>query len=332
MKRVLILGTGGTIVSEAGGEGLTPKENSDAMFRALQELRRYYQIDYRGIMNLDSSNIQLEEWQTIAQNIYTALDEYDGIVVTHGTDTMAYTASVLSFMLQNLEKPVVLTGSQLPLLHPMTDATGNLALALAAVENGIAGVSIAFHHKIIRGCRAVKVRTMGFDAFESVNYPYLAEFSAGGMQQWAPRPRDTEKAVQLFPELCNDIFLLKLIPGTNPEVFDALLNLRYKGIVLEAFGVGGFHFLRRDLSGKISQLVESGAAVVVRSQCLYEQSDFSIYEVGRKVLSSGAIQGWDMTAEACITKLMWALGQTENLEEVRHIFGTNYAGEITLPH
>ena len=332
MKKILIIGTGGTIVAESTSRGISPAGNSDALLRTLDTLRSYYDIDYKGIMNLDSSNIQLEEWQSIAANVYEALDSYDGIVITHGTDTMAYTASVLTFMLQNLSKPVVLTGSQLPLVHPITDATNNLSLALVAVENGIPGVSIAFHHKIIKGCRAVKVRTMGFDAFESVNYPYLAEFKMEGMRRQLID--QSKKApcgpVNFMPDLSGEVFLLKLIPGSNPHIFDALMRQGYKGVVLEAFGVGGLHFLRRDLSEKIRQLIDGGTSVIVRSQCLYEQSDFSLYEVGRKVLQSGAVQGWDMTTEACVTKLMWALGQTGDIAGVREIFETNYADEITL--
>ena len=332
MKKILVIGTGGTIVAESTNDGLSPAEDSDAMLRALENLRSYYDIDYEGIMNLDSSNIQLEEWQTIASSVYEALDKYDGIVITHGTDTMAYTASVLTFMLQNLNKPVVLTGSQLPLVHPITDAINNLSLALLAVDSEIPGVSIAFHHKIIKGCRAVKVRTMGFDAFESVNYPYLAEYKMEGMRK---HPIDiSNKApdgrIRFLPDLSGEVFLLKLIPGSNPRIFDALMRQGYKGVVLEAFGVGGLHFLRRDLSEKIRQLIANGTSVIVRSQCLYEQSDFSVYEVGRKVLQSGAVQGWDMTTEACVTKLMWALGQTGDVAGVREIFETNYADEITL--
>ena len=332
MKKILVIGTGGTIVAESIGEGFTPTGDSAALQRALDAMRCHYDIDYKGIMNLDSSNIQLEEWQTIAANVFEALEKYDGIVITHGTDTMAYTASVLTFMLQNLSKPVVLTGSQLPLAHPITDAKNNLALALAAVDGEIPGVSIAFHHKIIKGCRAVKVRTMGFDAFESVNYPYLAEYNIEGLRkQLAGRQKIAPgSSVKFLPELSGDVFLLKLIPGSNPRIFDALMQQGCKGVVLEAFGVGGLHFLRRDLSEKIRQLIAGGTSVVVRSQCLYEQSDFSLYEVGRKVLQSGAVQGWDMTTEACVTKLMWALGQNGGVAGTREIFETNYADEITL--
>jgi len=203
---------------------------------------------------------------------------------------------------------------------------------LLAVENDIPGVSIAFHHKIIKGCRAVKVRTMGFDAFESVNYPYLAEYKTEGMRKHPVdiSKKDPSGPVKFLPDLSGDVFLLKLIPGSNPRIFDALMRQGYRGVVLEAFGLGGLHFLRRDLSAKIRQMITSGTSVIVRSQCLYEQSDFSVYEVGRKVLQSGAVQGWDMTTEACVTKLMWALGQTSDVAGVREIFETNYADEITL--
>ncbi|MCL2392162.1 MAG: asparaginase [Oscillospiraceae bacterium] len=333
MKKILVMGTGGTIVAKSTHMGLSPDEDSGVMQKTLDAFRSYYDIDYKGIMNLDSSNIQPEEWQTIAAYVFESLKTYDGIVITHGTDTMAYTASALTFMLQNLNKPVVLTGSQLPLAHPVTDAVTNLSLALSAVDNEIPGVSIAFHHKVIKGCRAVKVRTMGFDAFESINYPYLAEFKLEGMrrQQCFDWPKGVSGgSPTLKSALSGEVFLLKLIPGSNPHIFDALVQQGYKGVVLEAFGLGGLHHLRRDLSEKIRRLIENGTSVIVRSQCLYEQSDFSLYEAGRKVLQSGAVQAWDMTTEACVTKLMWALGQTRDVCGVRDIFETNYADEITL--
>ena len=330
MKKYLLLTTGGTIASTAGEQGLAPEAAPPGLLRAVSDLSAYYEIDCRNILNLDSSNIQAEEWQLIAAEVYKALPRCDGIVVTHGTDTMAYTASMLTYMLQNLQKPVVLTGSQLPISAPLSDAQANLAAAFAAAEAGLPGVSVAFHQKIIRGCRAVKVRTMGLDAFASVNAPVRAEVFATGLEIYDKAPPPSGET-RLAERICNDVFLLKLIPGTNPAVFDMLAAMPYRGVILEAFGAGGLHFIRRDLSEKIHALVERGIAVVVCSQCLYDASDFSIYEVGRKILDAGAIPAGDMTTEAAVTKLMWALGQTESLADVQEIFARNYAGEINLP-
>lgn len=330
MKKVLILATGGTISSHAGADGMVPQTAPAELMGALEKFGRYYDITYRAILNLDSSNIQPEEWQIIARSVYEALPDYDGIVITHGTDTMAYTASMLTFMLQNLDKPVVFTGSQIPIESPLSDAQSNLATALAAIDHNVEGVTIAFNHKLIRGCRAVKVRTMGFDAFESVNFLNEGEFFADGVRLLNDRVAPRGRQCELKCNLCSDVFLLKLIPGTNPEIFERLKDMGYKGIVLETFGAGGLHYLRRDLSSAIKRLVESGITVVVCSQCLYEKSDFSLYEVGRKVLATGALPSLDMTTEAAVTKLMWALGQTSDPNEIREIFETNYAGEITI--
>ena len=168
-KKILLLTTGGTIVSVPTTEGLAPGLDGNALTTYLTGLQEQYEIEVRDILHLDSSNIQPEEWQFIAQNIYAAREDYDGIVITHGTDTMAYTASVLSFMLQGIAVPVVLTGSQLPIQHPMTDGLENLRLAFAMAAAGRAGVFVAFDRKVMLGCRGVKVRASGFSAFESIN-------------------------------------------------------------------------------------------------------------------------------------------------------------------
>ncbi len=329
MKRVLVLSTGGTIASKPGSDGLEPELTGEELIAALGDLKGSFDIHVRQIMNLDSSNIQAEEWQLMAQSVYEAGGDYDGIIITHGTDTMAYTASMLSFMLPGLRIPLVLTGSQIPMDNMLTDARNNLFCALAAVDAGIQGVSVAFNRHIIRGCRAVKVRTMGFDAFESVNAHYLGEIFADGLRVYdrqTPRPGVVPA---LKNQISTDVFLLKLIPNTKPALFDHLRDIGYRGVVLETFGAGGLHFRHRDLLEKLRMLRSQGIVVAACSQCLYEPSNFTIYEVGRKLLDAGVIPAGDMTTEAAVTKLMWALGQTEDPEEVRRIFSTDLCGEIT---
>jgi L-asparaginase len=334
MKKILILTKGGTIVSMASEQGLQPKISSHELLNYISSMTQKYDITCESIMNLDSSNIQVEEWKKIAHSIYDNIDNYDGIIVTHGTDTMAYTASMLSFMLQDLNKPVVLTGSQMPISNMLTDGKINLYTAFAAIDCNIKGISIAFNRKVIRGCRAVKVRTMGFEAFESVNSPYLAQVYAVGIKKYGEEHNSLdiveEKKTKLLDNVSTKVFLLKLIPNTNPKIFDMIYQMGYKGIVLEAFGSGGLHFERRDLIEKIEEVTKAGMVVVACSQCLYETSDFTLYEVGRKLLECGAIPGRDMTTEAAVTKLMWALGQTSDVEEIKKIFETDIAGEVSL--
>ena len=335
MKRILLLSTGGTIAARPGDNGFEPQLRGDSLLAQLGgDLTGQLHFEVKDIFQIDSTNMQPEHWQVIAKEVFDGIKSYDGVIITHGTDTMAYTASAVSFMLQNLDGSVVFTGSQLPIENPLTDARTNLYTAIAAVENQLKGVTVAFNRKIIRGTRAVKVSTMGFDAFDSVNAGYVGQIFADGLriftefQTGMPTP-DPARSVKLVNEISPDVFLLKLLPGTKPELFDVLPSLGYRGVVVEAFGAGGVHYLHRDILNKLRQLTGQGIAVVVCSQCLYERSDMTIYEVGQRLLDCGVISGRDMTTEATTTKLMWALGQTQSLEDITRIFSTNYAGEFT---
>ncbi len=330
MKKILLITTGGTIASEQTGEGLAPSLNGQHLAAFISGVTSDYEVKIKNLFQLDSSNIQPEEWQCMARAAAREYINYDGIVLTHGTDTMAYTASVLSFMLRNIPIPVVITGSQLPIGHPLTDGIENLRCAFAMAASGKAGVFVAFNRRVMLGTRAVKVRTTAFDAFESVNCPCAATVDAGGLElNESVLPR-REGAFALEDRLCNRVFLIKLTPGLDPEIFDMLLKMNYKGIVIEAFGAGGLNFVRRNLISKLQKMVDSGISVVVCSQCLYERSDFTIYQAGKKALETGVLQAFDMTTEAAVTKLMWALGKTERPEEIKRIFSTNYVGEISL--
>ena len=327
-KKILLLTTGGTIASIPGGEGLEP-HRSDVMERELNQLRTYYDISVRDVMCLDSSNIRPEEWQQLARDIFEYRIGFDGIVISHGTDTMAYSASAVTYMLPNIDLPVVFTGSQLPLADILSDGPDNLRTAFAMAASGCPGVFLAFDRKVMLGCRAVKVRASGFSAFESVNARYAGLVSNHGLvlnDQVLPRPTGEAR---LCPEISKNVFLLKLTPGLNPAIFDMLAAMGYRGIVVEAFGLGGINVLGRGLRG-IHRCVEDGISVVVTTQCLYDSSDLRVYQVGNKLLELGVIQGQDMTSEAAMTKLMWAIGQGMDAAEIADLFTKNLAGEVTV--
>ena len=329
MKKILLLTTGGTISSVQSSNGLVPSDQNNLISTILNDNESI--IDIVPIMTLDSSNIQPEEWKIIASSIYEYMPKYDGIIVTHGTDTMAYTSSMISFMVQNPNIPIVFTGSQLPLTHPLTDAIDNLKCAKAMALSGVAGVFIAFDRKILLGCRAVKAKTVSFNAFQTINREPLGVVSSLGLNlDKINNLHYTNEKPKLSLDIETNVFLLKLTPTTNPNIIPILIESGIKGIVIEAFGAGGISFIRRDFVKEIKNAVDKNIPIVVSSQCLYESSNFNIYEVGTKVLKSGAIEALDMTSEAAVTKLMYALGKTNDIKEIKKIFETNIADEINL--
>ena len=327
-KHILLLTTGGTIASVPGGDGLQPAD-AGIFQREMDQLRTYYDITVRELICLDSSNIRPAEWQVIAQGIFDNRAGFDGIVVSHGTDTMAYTASAVTFMLPNIDLPVVFTGSQLPLADMLSDGPDNLRTAFAMAATGKPGIFLAFDRKVMLGCRGVKVRASGFSAFESINARYAALVSNAGLAIDETVLPTISGQPELKTAVSDEVFLLKLTPGLNPRIFDALADMGYKGIVLEAFGLGGINVLNESLSA-IDRVLQKGITVVATSQCLYDSANLGVYQVGTKLLSLGVIQARDMTSEAAMTKLMWAIGQGMQGDQITKLFETSLAGEVTM--
>lgn len=324
MSRIALLATGGTIACVHSPNGLIPGVSAGELLKHVNGIPNDIEFTAQDVFSLDSSNIQPEEWRVLARAAFDALNGSDGVVITHGTDTMAYSAAALSFMLHAPRGPVVFTGSQLPLNHPLTDAATNLREAIEVARTAPPGVYVVFNHKIIHGARAVKLRTTSFDAFDSVNALPVGFLDADGAH-YRSAFHAFDDAPQLLDQLDSRVFLLKLMPGTAPEFFDWIAENGMRGVVLEAFGLGGLHYIRRNLVDKLKMLSQRGVCTLVTTQCMYEKTNFNIYEVGRNVLSDRVFSAHDMTSEAAVAKLMWALGDPERR---LNLIEKNVCGEI----
>ncbi len=320
-KHILLLATGGTIASQESGQGLTPSMDSEALLACIPQVRDLCDITALQLMNLDSTNITPEHWLTIARCLREHYDAYDGFVITHGTDTMAYTAAALSYLIQDSPKPIVLTGGQKSIALQDTDARRNLYDSfLYAADDSSCGVHIVFNGEVILGTRARKERTKSYNAFSSVDYPNTAIIRDRKLIRYFDE-RPGRKEPVWYDRLNTRVLLLTLIPGLDPEPLEGLTG-NYDGLILQTFGSGG---LPGSDSGRFAEIlrmwISSGKSVVMMTQVPYEGSDLMVYQVGQKILKNyPVIEASNMTLEAVVTKLMWALGQTGDPKEVRDLF------------
>jgi L-asparaginase len=324
--RILVLGTGGTIASAKTEMGYKAALSAEDILKlAGIKKKDGIKIETRDVLNIDSTLIQPEDWITIGRAVFEAFGEYDGVVITHGTDTLAYTSSALSFMIRNPPVPVVLTGSMLPITEPKSDAPRNVRTALTFARKGFPGIYVAFMDKIMLGTRVSKVHSLGLNAFQSINYPDIA-YVKGNEVVIRHRPKVGGGEPSFDPNLDPNVVHIRLTPGLSPEIFTAVAQSSH-GVVLEGYGAGGIPYRGRNLLGAVSGIARE-KPVVMTTQALYGGVDLTRYEVGRRALEAGVIPAGDMTKEATLTKLMWALGHTRDVKEIREIMGMNLAGEI----
>ena len=338
MKKLLLLYTGGTIGMVQDQKGILVPFDFNNITENVPELSR---LDYQVVVIsfdpiLDSSNMNMDTWIEMASIIEKNYDDYDGFVILHGSDTMAYTASALSFMLENLAKPVILTGSQLPIGEIRTDAKENLitALEIAAAkdENGHAIVNevcIYFDYKLFRGNRSKKTDANKFEAFSSPNFPILAEAGVHinfNSEMLMPR---SEASFVVHKKLKNPISLLKIFPGISPAYVDAVISAQgVKAIILEGFGAG--NTCTDDwFVASLQQAVASGILILEITQCMGGNVEIGRYETSKHLAKMGVVGGLDLTFEAAITKLMFLFGQELSLNEIANQLTQNLRGEIT---
>ena len=329
MPRILLLHTGGTL-GMAGGRpsALRPAAFFKTLKSRCPELFQLADIELELFSNLDSSEMQPELWSGLAAHLHRRLPDFDGAVVTHGTDTLAYTASALSFMLPGLPKPVVLTGSQRPLGEIRSDARLNLIDAVLSALQGPPEVSICFDSHLYRGNRTRKVKVAEYDAFDSPNFPLLGTLGvdatfAPGLRQKGP--------FRLREKLEPRVFLLKVFPGLDPALPLALLP-HVRGLVLEAYGAGNFPSepsLGRSLLPLFKEARKREVPVVVVSQAYRNGVDLTLYESGAAALEEGALSGGDMTPSAALVKLMQGLAYHRDREALARFIETSIVGEMT---
>ena len=324
-KKILLIGTGGTIASDVTDDGLAPELTTEQLLSYIPAISEICDVDCVQLLSLDSTNMEPKHWLLMADCIRQNYGEYSGFVLTHGTDTMAYTAAALSYLIQGSPKPIVLTGAQKPIGFDSTDSKINLLDAFRCASEDMPGVSIVFNNQVILGTRARKTRSKSFQAFSSINYPDLGVLRDGVLMRYIRQ--DCGAYPMFYDKLDTKVALMKLVPGADRTMADFLLE-RNDALILESFGVGGLP----EAGGFydcIREWMEKGKIVVLTTQVANEGSDLGVYRVGCQLKSDlRVLEAYDMGTEAVVAKLMWILGQTKDRGEVERLFYTPVAKDI----
>lgn len=333
MEKVCMIYTGGTIGMKREKNGYVPKKGFLS-----QQLSQMPELSYREVPDfdlieydplLDSSNINFEHWKKIAGDIYRLYDNYKGFVILHGTDTMAYTASALSFMLRGLNKSVVLTGSQIPFGVIRTDARDNIISSLMiAGEGKVPEVCVFFGNKLFRGNRCIKISSNEKGAFESPNYPELAE--SGVTIRYFDRNILAEGNELLYTPVKEwNIVVLKMIPGISYKTFDAVLESGIDALVIEGFGAGNLPSTGNDLHLLLQKATSKNTPVVICTQCIRGSTFVGEYETSSELKNINAICAFDMTTEATVAKLYYLLSKGYAADKLKRLMETSLVGELS---
>ena len=321
MKNILMISTGGTIASVNKGKGLAPGLNSRELVEYLSLDRNKVIIDTLDLMSIDSTDIQVEDWLKISNAIKNNYSDYDGFVITHGTDTLAYTACAISYLIQNSKKPIVLTGAQKSIFSDITDAKLNLTDSITYVcDDRSRDVNIVFNGKVIAGTRGRKEKTKSYDAFTSLNYPVLATVHDDKIIRYLHHDYGKDE-VKFYDKIDDSIFLLKLIPTIEPKLLSYIFK-KYKTVIVESYGVGGIPSYLVD-AFKVELEEDRKLNIVITTQVPMEGSDISVYEVGRRLDDLNIMESFDMTLEATVVKLMWAMAESKgDFDKLKKLFYT----------
>ncbi len=329
---ILLLYSGGTIGmrQNAKTSALEPYFDVDDLVRYTKSLTKVISIDTRTITNIDSTNMQPHHWMNIAQVVQQEYDNYDGFVVAHGTDTMAYTASALSFSLGNLGKPIVLTGAQVPPDILGSDSGSNLIHACQVATMDFAEVAIVFGTKILRGNRSLKVSESERNAFLSPIFPDLGSIRLRPELNPMNAKRRHNSPLEMHNNFVGNVAVVKCVPGMSPKIIESIVASGIDGLILESFGPGNVPSKENSLLPPIKATLEKNIPVLIATQCIYGATRMYLYDVGQKAIKLGVIPTGDMTPEAAYVKLKWALAQSKKITDISVIFSTDIAGEITI--
>jgi L-asparaginase len=336
MKQILLIQTGGTIAmnfTKDDNPRLDSPSPNDAIYQKIPELSEIAHIDTICPFFEDSSDITLQHWERLGKCVLHHYNVYDGFVILHGTDTMAYAASALSFQLKSLKKPVIFTGSMVPMASLRSDARRNLVNAVEIATMPLPDVGICFNDFVYRGNRTTKMSIGDFDAFASPNYPPLAKIGLN-IRLNEEHILQTNDRKDIFTKksgsFSDEVFLLKIYPGLKAEILQRLHLTGIRAIVIEAFGSGNFPLSEKTgLLHLFEECFDAGITLVITSQAPYDAVDLTKYESGRAAAALGAVGAGDMTTEATLTKIMYLLGKLESNEEVKRYIQINMAGELT---